>query len=99
MPSPSPPRPNINPTPPPAPSTSNVVRATCPRQERCRAYRLKTGKSPKTSIEKRVKENTCPVLGSLLANTVDAISAALVLRLAGMFLFAALRVEVGAGVP
>lgn len=50
-------------------------------------------------MEKSVNENTCPVLGSLLAKTVDAINAALVLRLAGMFLFAELRVEVGAGVP
>lgn len=35
---------------------------------------------------KRVKEKTWPVLGRRDAKTVDAINAALVLRLAGIFL-------------
>jgi hypothetical protein len=50
-------------------------------------------------MEKRVREKTCPVLGSLLARTVDAIKAALVLRLAGKFLFAEFNGDVGAGEP
>src|ERR1700712_5784205 len=57
-PPPPPPYPNIIPTPPPAPITRRVVRVTCPRHDRCRAYRRKTGKSPKTSIENRVSEKT-----------------------------------------
>ena len=99
IPSPSPPRPNINPTPPPAPTTSNVVSVTCPRHDCWRAYRRKTGKSPNTSMLKSVREKTCPVLGRREASTVEAISAAFVLRLAGIFLFAELIVELGTGDP
>jgi hypothetical protein len=50
-------------------------------------------------MENKVKENTCPVVGNLLASTVDAINAAFVLRLAGIFLFEELMLEVGAGEP
>ncbi len=63
------------------------------------AYRRKTGKRPKTSMEKRVREKTWPVEGRREASTVDAIRAAFVLRLAGMFLFPARREEDGAGEP
>jgi hypothetical protein len=48
---------------------------------------------------KSVRENTCPVLGKRDASTVEAMSAALVLRLAGIFLFAELILELGAGEP
>jgi len=49
---------------------------------------------------KSVRLNTCPVVGSRDANTVDAISAAFVLRLAGIFLIPALTDDDGiVGVP
>lgn len=48
---------------------------------------------------KSVRENTCPVLGRREARTVEAINAAFVLRLAGIFLFAELILELGAGEP
>jgi hypothetical protein len=38
-------------------------------------------------MENNVRENTCPVDGRREARTVDAIKAAFVLRLAGIFLF------------
>jgi hypothetical protein len=49
---------------------------------------------------KSVREKTCPVDGKRDASTVEAMSAALVLRLAGMFLLP-LDVEdwLGAGEP
>lgn len=54
-------------------------------------------------MEKRVRLKTCPVLGNRLANTVDAIRAALVDKLAGILLFLAVPFkeddESGAGVP
>ena len=67
----------------PAPITNANVKKRCPRQLMCLKYLLNTGNSPNTSMLKRVKLKTCVVLGSLLASTVLAISAALVLRDAG----------------
>lgn len=75
------------------------MRITWPRQDRWRACRLKTGKSPKTSMEKRVREKTCPVVGSREASTVEAIKAAFVERLAGIFLFVELMEDETAGDP
>lgn len=48
---------------------------------------------------KSVREKTCPVLGRREASTVEAMSAALVLRLAGMFFVPARRDDDGAGEP
>lgn len=53
-----PPPETVTPTPPPAPMTRNVVRRRWPRQELWRRCRRNTGKRPKTSMEKRVKEKT-----------------------------------------
>lgn len=49
----------------------------------CRKCRRKTGKRPKTSMLKSVRENTCVVEGRREASTVEAIRAALVERDAG----------------
>ena len=46
-------------------------------------WRRKTGKRPKTSMLKRVREKTCVVVGSREARTVLAIRAAFVEREAG----------------
>ena len=74
---------NTVPRPAPAPITNANVRNRWPRQLICLRYLLNTGKSPNTSMLKRVKLKTCVVLGSLLASTVLAISAAFVLSDAG----------------
>ena len=58
---------------------------TCKVHERCRRCLLNTGNRPKTSIEKRVSEKTWVGLGKRDANTVDAMSAALVESEAGNF--------------
>ena len=71
------------PMPVPAPTTSAKVRKRCPRQEIWRRWRRKTGKSPKTSMLKRVRLKTWVVLGRREARTVEAITAALVDREAG----------------
>lgn len=70
--------PRMRPTPSPAPSTSKIADTTWNRQLRCLAYRRKTGNRPKTSMLNSVKLKTCFVDGSRLANTVDAMRAALV---------------------
>lgn len=75
-----PPRVTTIPTPPPAPITRSAVRATCQRQDTWRKCLRKTGNSPKTSIEKSVREKTCWVDGSREASTVDAMRAAFVER-------------------
>lgn len=69
--------------PVPAPTTNARVRSKWPRQEMWRRWRRKTGKRPKTSIEKRVREKTCVVEGRREARTVEAMRAALVDREAG----------------
>ena len=79
-------RTNVTPMPAPATMTRESVRRRCPRQEICRRWRRKTGKSPKTSMLKRVREKTCVVLGRREARTVEAIRAALVEREAGKLL-------------
>jgi hypothetical protein len=63
--------------------TRNMVSKIWPFQEFCRRCRRKTGKRPKTSIEKTVEEKTCVMLERGDANTVDAINAAFVERLEG----------------
>ncbi len=78
-----PPPDTVTPTPPPAPITRKMVSRRWPRQDRWRKWRRNTGKRPKTSMEKRVREKTWVVLGKRDARTVDAIRAALVERDAG----------------
>lgn len=59
------------------------VRPAWSSEETCRRWRRKTGKRPKTWIEKRDREKTAVVVGRRDASTVLAISAALVERLDG----------------
>ena len=76
-------RTNVTPMPAPAPTTRESVSRRCPRQDMCRKWRRKTGKSPKTSMLKRVRLKTWVVLARREARTVEAIRAALVEREAG----------------
>jgi hypothetical protein len=61
--------------PPHAAMVSNAVRTTWVNQECTSSCLRKIGKRPKISIEKRVKEKTCVVDGSLEASTAEAIIA------------------------
>lgn len=70
-------------SPPEAKITSRMVSQRCRVQEWCLRWRRKTGKRPKTSMLKRVREKTCVVVGSREARTVLAIRAAFVEREAG----------------
>lgn len=67
----------------PAPATRARVRRRWPRHEMWRRWRRNTGKSPKTSMLKSVREKTCVVEGRREASTVEAMRAALVEREAG----------------
>ena len=89
----------------PRPDVAKVMRAevsrTCRGSETWRRWRRKTGKSPKTWMEKRVRVNTEWVEGRREASTVEAMRAALVLRLEGKggvreLMFAALSESAGA---
>jgi len=73
----------IIPTPALAPNTNTTVRIRCARHDTWRRWRRNIGNSPKTSMEKRVKEKTCVVDVRRDASTVDAMSAALVDKDAG----------------
>lgn len=72
---PLPPPVKVTKTPPHALMMSTIVRARWPCQDMDRRCRRKMGKSPNTSMEKRVNENTCVVEGRRDASTVDAINA------------------------